>query len=133
MSLTRTISLISTSCLKGLDRKWFTSLIYVYIKIKITPLSGHHHYTHKIISSSSSGIESNKCFTYRHHYELVMWMCIFVLPSSINLAAKNDQYIYMKREREREEREKRRKKNKSSQDQVEFPLNMTRRSLRNKN
>ncbi len=34
-------------------------------------------------------------------------MCIFVLPSSINLAAKNDHYIYTERESERkEEREK---------------------------
>jgi len=59
-------------------------------------------------------------------------MCVFVLPSSINLAAKNDQYIYKKREREREERKEKEEEKKSSQDQVEFPLNM-RRSLRNKN
>ncbi len=54
-------------------------------------------------------------------------MCILVLPSSINLAAKNDQYICAERKGrgKNEEREKKKEKqNTSLEDQVAFPLNM---------
>jgi hypothetical protein len=53
-------------------------------------------------------------------------MCIYsVLPSSINLAAKNDQYIYAEREKEKKKRKREKREEKTNvKDQVAFPLHM---------